>query len=239
MYRTKLGKITWLNYVKIKKMRNIRLYLGTFLFLLAPACLWAVEPISLTDAFKAALKRSEVLATQQELVVQAEENYHRAWGAILPSINGSYSYLRQNAPGFTNSGNTASSTGQQTLKIMADQPLFRGFRDFAAVNSAKALITAQKQARQWAGTQLYRDVAQAFYTRLSVEKDLSVLDNQLELYQKRIKELQDRLSIGRSRNTELLTVQAAQAILKAQREQVLGQLNVAKDSDGSFVVADH
>jgi len=112
---------------------------------------------------------------------------------------------------------------------MADQPLFRGFRDFAALNVAKAFITAQEQSWQWAGTQLYRDVAQAFYTRLAVQKDLDVLDNELELYQKRIKELQDRLAIGRSRITEVLTIQAAQAILKAQREQVLGQLDVAKE----------
>ena len=210
-------------------MRNIYLYLSVILFLLIPTRLWAGEPLTLKDCFKAALKRSEVLATQQELVIQAEENYHRAWGAILPSVNGSYSYLRQNAPGLISSGNTESSVGQQTLKIIADQPLFRGFGDFAALNKTKALITAQKESRQWAGMQLYKDVAQAFYACLAVQKDLSVLDKELELYQKRIKELQDRLAIGRSRITEVLTVQAAQAILKAQKEQVLGQLDVAKE----------
>lgn len=198
-------------------------------FILSASYAWAGEPLNLTDCFKAALKRSEILATQQEMVIQAEENYHRAWGAILPAVNSSYSYLRRNAPGFTSSGNTASSVGQQTLKITATQPLFRGFRDFAALNAAKASITAQEEARQWAGTQLYRDVAQAFYTRLSVEKDLAVLDKELDLYQKRIKELQDRFAIGRARTSELLTVQSAQAILKAQREQVLGQLYVAKE----------
>jgi outer membrane protein len=213
------------------KKNNIKTYLslGIIIFLLAPACLWAGEPLRLKDCFKAALKRSEVLASQQELVIQAEENYHRAWGAILPSVSGYYSYFHQDAPGLTSSGNTESSTGQQTLKIMAGQPLFRGFRDFAALNQTKDLIRAQEQARQWAGMQLYKDVAQAFYTRLAVQKDLNVLDNELELYQKRIKELQSRISIGRSRITEVLTVQAAGAILKAQREQVLGQLDVAKE----------
>jgi outer membrane protein len=210
-------------------MRSIPSYLSVILFVLAPACLQAAEPLSLNDCFKAALKRSEVLATQQELVLQAEETYHRAWGAILPAVNGSYSYFYQHAPGLSSSGNTATSSAQQTTKIMADQPLFRGFRDFAAVNAAKSSITAQEQARQWAGMQLYEDVAQAFYTLLSVQKDISVLDNELDLYEKRIKDLQDRLEIGRSRITEVLTVQAAQAILKAQREQVLGQLNVAKE----------
>ena len=203
--------------------------LGMILWLLGPAWAWAGETRDLQDCFKAALKRSEVLLTQQELVIQAEENYQKSWGAILPAVNGSYTYFHRQAPGLTRSGNTAGSSGQQTLKLTGDQPLFRGFRDFAALNGAKALIKAQKLARQWAGTQLFRDVAGAFYTRLAVEKDLSLLDNELELYQKRIKDLEDRVALGRSRISEVLTVQAAQAILKAQREQVVGQLDVAKE----------
>jgi len=211
-------------------MNNVRLYLSCIIiFLFISIDGWAEEPLNLKDCFKAALKRSEILATQQELIIQAEENYHRAWGAILPNINGSYTYFHQSGTGFTDSGNTSTSKGQQTLGITADQPLFRGFSDFAAVHEEKAFIKAQEQARQWAGMQLYSDVAGAFYTRLAIQKDLNVLDNELELYQKRIKELQDRLNIGRSRITEVLTIQSAQAILKAQREQVLGQLEVAKE----------
>jgi len=211
------------------RTKNIRLCLGIVLFIFTPTDLRADQPLTLKDCFKAALKRSEVLSTQQELIVQAEETYHRAWGAILPSINGSYTYFHQSGSGFTNSGNTSSSRGQQTLGVSADEPLFRGFSDFAAVHAAKAFIKAQQQARQWAGMQLYSDVAQAFYTRMAVQEDLNVLDNELVLYQKRIKELQDRISIGRSRVTEVLTIQAAQAILRAQREQIVGQLEVSKE----------
>ena len=211
------------------KTRSIHSYLTAILILLPPGCLWAETPLTLKDCFKASLNRSEVLATQQELVLQTEETYHRAWGAILPSVNGSYSYFHQNGSGFSSSGNTATSAGQQTLEVTADQPLFRGFRNFAAVNAAKASITAQELAKEWAGMQLYSDVATAFYTRLAVQRDLNVLDNELELYGRRIKELQDRIVIGRSRITEVLTAQSAQAILKAQREQVLGQLEVAKE----------
>lgn len=215
--------------MSIKKIQKTRFCLWAIFCLLIPAYSWAGESFDLDDCFKAALKRSEVLATQQELVIQAQENYHKAWSAILPSVNSSYSYLRQHGSDFTGSGNTGSSAGQQTLKIMADQPLFRGLSDFAALDATKNFITAQEQAREWAGMQLYSDVAAAFYTRLAVQKDLEVLDNELELYQKRIKELQDRVTIGRSRPTEVLTVQSAQSILKAQKEQVLGQLDVAKE----------
>lgn len=218
-------------------MKNKHLYLTGILFLLNPTYLWAQEPLTLKDCFQAALKRSEVLATQQELIVQAEENYHRTWGAILPTINGSYSYFHSS--GSSNSGNsvtingqqasTVLSQGQQTLAVTADQPLFRGFSDFTAIHVAKAFIKSQQQARRWAGMQLYSDVAQAFYTRLAVQKDLNVMDNELDLYQKRIKELQVRINIGRSRITEVLTIESAQAILKAQREQILGQLEVTKE----------
>jgi len=209
--------------------RNLMCLAFLFSSLLFPTYLRADQSLTLKDCFKAALKRSEVLATQQELVIQAEENYHRAWAAILPAINGSYSYFHQSGSGFSGSGNTSSSSGQQTLGLSADQPLFRGFSDFAAVHEEKSFIKAQEQARQWAGMQLYRDVASAFYGRLSIQKDLNVLDNELGLYQKRIKELQSRLNIGRSRITEVLTDQAAQAILKAQREQVVGQWEVSKE----------
>jgi outer membrane protein len=220
-----------MNQYRISRSSISRLFLSIniIIFLLHPSSLWAGQKLTLKDCFQAALKRSEILATQQELVVQAEENYNRAWGSILPTIEGSYSYFYRDAEGLSNSGNRANSAGQHTLKITADQPLFRGFREFAAIKAAKAFITAQKQARQWAGIQLYRDVAQAFYARLAVHKDLQVLDSELELYRKRIEELEQRRAIGRSRATEVLTVQAAQSILRAQREQVVGQLNVAKE----------
>lgn len=174
--------------------------------------------VTLNDCFKAALKRSETLATQQELIFQAEEEYNRAWGSILPTVDATYSYL-----------NKSASKGVRTAKVTASQPLFRGFRDFAALDVTKTLITSQQQAREWAGMQLYRDVAAGFYTLLAAQKDLFVLDKELALYKKRIKELQDRVIIGRSRNTEVLTIQSAQAILKAQRGQVLAQLAVAKE----------
>jgi outer membrane protein len=178
------------------------------------------QTLTLNDAFKAALKRSETLATQQELVNQAEEEYKRSWGAILPTVSGSYSHIRED---------TTPSTSGNTTKITVGQPLFRGFRDFAAINATRSSITAEKQAKEWAGMQLYRDVAASFYTVLAAQKDLRVLDKELNLYTQRIKVLKDRLAIGRSRNTEVLTVQTSQAILKAQREDVLGQLHVAKE----------
>ena len=186
-------------------------------------------PLTLNDCFKAALRRSDVLANQQELVAQAEENCRKARGVMLPDISGSYAYIHQSASGFDSSGNARASANQQTFKVTAGQPLFRGFRYFAALDQSKASLTAEKQAREWAGMQLYKDVAQAFYNCLAVQRDVRVLDKELDLYERRLKELQARVDIGRSKNTDVLTDKATMAVLKAQREQVLGQVDLARD----------
>ncbi len=189
----------------------------------------AAAPLTLQDCFKAALKRSEVLATQQEFVVQAEEHFSQAWGSIMPNVYASYLGFVQDPSQITSVIGASQPAWQNTLKVTADQPLFRGFREYAALDQTGKLITAQKQAYEWAGLQLYSDVAQGFYALLSVQKDLTVVDSELDLYQKRIKDLQDRVEIGRSRLTEVLTIQASQASLLANREQVSNQVEVAKE----------
>jgi len=72
-------------------------------------------------------------------------------------------------------------------------------------------------------------VAEALYTLQSLETEHDHLEVQLRLYDQRIKDLQDRVRIGRSRASEVLSVQAAQAALQAQGQQQLGLISVARD----------
>ena len=44
-------------------------------------------PRTLEDCFRAALERSETVASQLELVIQAEEHYRQAVGGVLPSLS--------------------------------------------------------------------------------------------------------------------------------------------------------
>lgn len=188
---------------------------------------WAENSaMDLKACFQAALNRSEVLADQAEQIAQAEEHYRQAWGNIYPNLYGYASYFQQQ-----NSDHlpTSSPASQQLIKIGLNQPLFRGFREYAAVRQNRDVITAVKAAKQWAGMQLYIEVAQSFYAVLAAQNDLLHLDTQTGLYEKRIQDLNARVRIGRSRPSEVLTVQAAQAGLKAQRQQVAGQLGVARE----------
>jgi outer membrane protein len=118
---------------------------------------------------------------------------------------------------------------QPYARLTGTQPLFRGFREFAAIRQSQALIGAQSDDYQSARVQLFKDVAQNFYDVLTLEQDLKNLDEQIGQYQQREKELQDRVRIGRTRPGEVLTVQATISTLRAQVEQTRTQLSTARD----------
>lgn len=207
---------------------------GVFLAIMT-AVLWYGSAVqagnlyTLQACYEKSLQRSETLANQQEQIRLAEDYYQQALGSVLPAFNGTAYYgWQDNYAPVSLPGRTISNNPYQ-VKVTATQPLFRGFREYAALRQADDQIAAQKEAAQWAAIQLYMDVAQAFYNVLAYESDLYHYQVQNMLYAQRIEDLRARVRIGRSRRTEVLSVQAAQAALKAQVQQLQGQLAVAKE----------
>lgn len=194
---------------------------------LSPAGAHAADTLTLDDYFAAALKRSEVVATQQELIRQAEERYQQAGGALLPTVSGIGSYTWRDRAGIDTPTTPAS---EPQARITATQPLFRGMREFAGLRQTRALRDAQSDDYQSARVQLYKDVAQNFFDVLTLEKDLSNLDEQISQNVQREKELQDRVRIGRSRTGEVLTVQSTISTLRAQEQQLRAQLSTAREA---------
>jgi len=190
----------------------------------------AAGALTLDEYFAAALKRSEVVATQGELIRQAEERYKQANSALRPTVNGVASYTRQD-PIPAGELSTSTSPNRQSLaRITATQPLFRGFREFAALRQTQALLGAQDQDYRNARTQLFMDVTQNFYTVLSIEQDLKNFGEEINQNIDREKELNSRVRIGRSRIGEVLSVQSTISTLRAQVEQLQGQLGTAREA---------
>ncbi len=189
----------------------------------------ATETLTLDQYYDAALKRSEVVATQGELIHQAEEHSNQANSALYPTVNGVAAYTRQD-PIPSGDLSTSTSPNRQALaKVTATQPLFRGFREFAGLRQTQALLGAQNDDYRNACVLLFKDVVQNFYTVLSVEQDLKNLDEEINQALDREKELNGRVRIGRSRVSEVLTVQTTISTLRAQVEQLQGQLRTARE----------
>jgi len=190
---------------------------------------FAADGLTLEEYFAAAMVRSEVVATQSELIRQTEERYHQANSALRPTVSGIASYKRQD-PVSAGASSTSNNPNRDSLvKLNATQPLFRGFREFAALRQSKALLDAQNEDYLQASSQLFKDVVQNFYTILSIEKDLINLDVEISLNRDRENEINSRVRIGRSRPSEVLTIQSAISTLRAQMEQLRGQLGVERE----------
>jgi len=189
---------------------------------------FAADGLTLEEYFAAAMVRSEVVATQSELIRQTEERYNQANSALRPTVSGVASYKRQD-PVPAGESSTSNPNRQSLVRLNATQPLFRGFREFAALRQSKALLGAQNEDYLQASSQLFKDVVQNFYTILSIEKDLMNLDVEIGLNRDREKEINSRVRIGRSRPSEILTVQSTISTLRAQMEQLRGQLGVERE----------
>src|SRR5579871_1154935 len=158
---------------------------------------------NLDDCFKAAIRRSETIATQTELIEQAEERYVQARALIFPNISGVGSYLVQASP--STSGATIAPAEQTTVKITGTQPIFQGLKEYAGIIQANVQVTGAMESKRQALTALYSAVAANFFQILQLEQDLRDINNEIEIDQQQIAELQARVKIGRSRDVDVLT----------------------------------
>lgn len=205
----------------------VRPAVAAILYFLAADAAVANEALTLPAYFEAALQRSEAVATQGELIRQAEERHRQARGNLRPSVSGVGSYTRRDRAGVDTAANPAR---ERDARLTANQPLFRGMSEFAALRQTQALLDAQGADYQAARVQLFKDVAQNFFDVLALEQDLKNLDEQIGHNLLREKELQERARIGRARAGEVLAVQSTISTLRAEVQQLRAELSGAREA---------
>jgi len=189
----------------------------------------ATKTVSLSEAFQQAAKLTEPLPIQEQSIRQAEEKISQVRGSVFPSLTLLGSYQKQDNSD-VGGVNAFTRPDQQSVRLALVQPLFRGLREFAEWRSAEDQLNAQKQLGEQARLNLFAQVSEAYYGVLQAEKDLTNLKTLLELTEQRVRELQGRVKIGRSRRGELLTSQAQVATLGAQIESALSQVEQARET---------
>lgn len=195
----------------------------TFFLLLFSSLAWGAGPLSLTDCYRSALKRSETFGIQEQLLIQASELETQARAALFPVLSANATFLRQHQPVST------VAREQNTIKLTGTQPLFRGLREFAAIRQREALSGAQAAALSDAARLLFYDVVDAFYGVLTLQSDGVNYGNELEIARKRLSELEGFRRVGRSRASDVLSQKANIANLEAQLEAARAQLKIQRD----------
>lgn len=193
-------------------------------------------PLTLDNCYELAMRRSETVAIRKELIREAEARFFEASSIFLGDVDFVFTdSIQKELKGevAADEGDGDSGSGVRTTlndperlerKFVIRQPLFQGFKSIAgltAYDSFKKQRTAEwRRAEQL----LYQDVASAYFQILLHKNDIQIIDGILGLYQDRLKELEEREKIGRSRESELALARSRMKILEADLARARGAL---------------
>ena len=167
-------------------------------------------PLTLAQCQDLAAKKSSDLKIQEERRYQAEQQVKQAQGDMLPDFRYELSQSRQNS--------LSDIPKTNTSKFTLSQPLFYGFKKLDTVSLSKSAVRQQELLYDAARRNLKANVSLAFYTVAQVETDLKDIKDSYDLLQNRLKELDDRVQLGKSRESEVLVVQSQMGVLLAAEE---------------------
>ena len=177
------------------------------------------RPLTLAECYALALKRSEDIAIQTELIKQTEAQFLQALSGVLPRASYEVSKKRQDGTG--SSAFTLRDTPERRFAF--SQPLFGGFKEFAAMAGSRAERRQRLHERRRAEDLLFVDVANAFYLILEQQEDLRALAAIRGTLVERIDELKQREQLGRSRTTDAVSAEAQLRRVEAEMEQARTQ----------------
>lgn len=183
------------------------------------------KALTLADCYHLALQQSEAIAIQKELIAQTQAHFQQALSGILPRVSFSSSDKRQDGSG--SSAFTLRSVPER--KFVMSQPLFAGFKEFAAMSGSKAEGRQRTLEKARAQELLLGDVADAFYLLMEKRQDLQTLGSIQGVLLERIEDLNAREKLGRSRASETVSAQAKLRQIEADIEEVQSEEAVARE----------
>ncbi len=195
-------------------------------FLLNLSGLLCAEELSLTlqECYQRALKQSETIAIQLEHIDEIKAQAMQAMSVGLPKVSFMYTDKWQDTL-----ANRHIDEGQKEARFVFSQPLFTGFKEIAAIRANKYL-SKQKQAELKRARQLlFADVVDAFYLYFTYQQDIKRLESIEHALKERWQEMQKRQLIGKSRLSEVVSVEARLRRTQADLETVHTQAEVAGD----------
>lgn len=171
--------------------------------------------LTLAECYKLAKQQSERIAMHQELIAEAEGRFTQAMSGILPRLSLNSSDRWQDGTG--SSPFTRKHVPER--KMTVSQPLFSGFREFAAMAGVKAEKRQRELEKTRAEHLLAVDVSDAFYLVLQYRKDLEALEAIHAALDERRQELHTREQLGRSRPSEVVSTEAQRLRVEAEIQQ--------------------
>ena len=197
----------------------------------SPALPLPLQLYTLEDCFNLARQRSETLAISEEAVKETFAQFLIATGEALGDVDFEMTHTHRETGGSGDSssvGGTFSAESRRERRFVIKQPVFQGFKSLGALAGAGSLRKQRKAERLRTEELLFEDVAGAFYALLEKKKEVEIIEEIHRLLAERIKDLQEREKIGRSRLSEVVTARARLKSLEAEQAKVNGAFSLSR-----------
>lgn len=190
--------------------------------------------ISLRECYELSVKYMETVQISDQEIQVAKARFSEVLGEIIPRVRIFATEFLQddhaNTPTGTTTGqvvNTFTRFSRPEVGVNVTQNLFRGFREITAMRLAKTDERMQGYNKEDVERLLYEDVAVAFYTVMQAEQDVASNQKVIKAYKDRILELNKRIELGKSRESEVLAQESDLGILEGTIERDKGRVIVA------------
>jgi len=184
------------------------------------------DKLTLEECYHLALKQSETIAINSEVIKEAEGRFMQALGTLLPQVSFVWTQTNLDSERAFSSYN---NNGSFESKFVFKQTLFSGFKELAGMEGSsleqKQRIYEKKRAEEL----LFVDVADAFYLLLEQQEDLKTTGLIRKALNDRVSELKKREEVGRSRRSELVNTESQLYNIEAEIQLVKSQELVAKE----------
>ena len=217
------------------------------------------QAVDLQTCFQLTAIRDDSLKISLQDVRIAQAQLSQSIAALWPTFTGTnqQQFLHYLGPpsgvSFTSFGSTGTSgTGATTAaptastttvaategnrnyesqsNITMNYTIFNGGQNWNTVGASSALVAARRQTMARDYQTIYQDVAQAFYNVLQYEGDVAIQRDLVQALAARVDDLRGRVSLGRSRPSELLQAQTDLANARVTVQADTGSINASMET---------
>ena len=170
-----------------------------------------LKPLALDNCLDLARKNYETVKIQLQKIVQAEHRISQASGAVLPNLSFTFQqYFRDDSEEGTDS------------KFFFEETLYNGSKKRKAIELSKSDKRIAELQFKDITRELDSDVASAFYALAQAESDYRNISETLGIMTGRKTELSERVSLGKSRESELYMLESQIAVLVSNLQKISG-----------------
>lgn len=186
--------------------------------------------LTLEGCYRMALEQSELIAIQKQEISRATAKMFEAASEALPDVNYVMTRELQEQQNKLPAGYSVTSTGalndpdKTEQRFTISQPLFKGFKAVGAISGSGSFRKEQVEIWKRSRELLYQDVSRAYYGLIRYRKEIRIMRDIIKLLKQRTRELEDRVRIGRSRESEVSTVMTRLKTLEANLAGAKGEL---------------